>query len=76
MPNAQERNIQSLRHWIEGKSCIVPTEAAYLEHDRDLFSLTGLEDSIVTRIEGLLTDCLVWLHNRFRIVTSQSHRMG
>jgi hypothetical protein len=68
MPNAKKRNIENLRNWIDGTSCIVPTEAAYLGRDQDLFSLTGLEDSIITRIESLLTDGLVRLHGRFRMV--------
>jgi hypothetical protein len=31
MPNAKKRNIENLRNWIERTSCIVPTEAAYLD---------------------------------------------
>lgn len=68
-PTARKRDLDNLHNWIEGNSCIVRAEASYLQHHYDLFSLIGPDDTLVQRMEALLTDSLVLLHKLSRNVS-------
>jgi len=60
LPEPSERDLQSVKNWIEGTSCISRVESHYLEDQKDLLNLTGPVDNAVSRIESVVEDSFFW----------------
>ncbi|ENH68039.1 hypothetical protein FOC1_g10001736 [Fusarium oxysporum f. sp. cubense race 1] len=45
LSDAESRDVQSLRNWVDGNGCLAGNETSYLEHDRDLVSLVPTLDN-------------------------------
>jgi hypothetical protein len=56
LPEPSDRDIQSLKNWVEGTSCLTRQESHYLENESDILNLSGPVDNAVTRIESLVED--------------------
>ena len=68
LPESNERDIQSLRSWVQGTSSLARQETSYLERYDDLVNLTGSADNAVTRVGSIVEDCAFWLDTRLRRV--------
>jgi hypothetical protein len=64
VPESSERDIQSLRNWVQGTSSLARQETSYLERRDDLVNLTGSADNAITRMESKVEDCAFWLNTR------------
>ena len=69
VPASNERDIQSLRNWVQGTSSLARQETCYLESD-DLANITGSTDNAITRMESKVEDCAFWLTTRLRRVSA------
>jgi len=61
-PQATNRDINSLKNWLEGVGSISMYETTYLDNYADQLNITGSSDDAVTRIEATLEDCLSWIN--------------
>lgn len=60
-PQATNRDINSLKNWLEGVGSISMYETTYLDNYADQLNITGSSDDAVTSIEATLEDCLSWI---------------
>ncbi|EMT67868.1 hypothetical protein FOC4_g10000677, partial [Fusarium odoratissimum] len=58
LSDAESRDVQSLRNWVDGNGCLAGNETSYLEHDRDLVSLVPTLDNAVKRFESWIEERL------------------
>lgn len=56
---ASQRNISSLRNWVDGNNCLVRSEKAFLWQDSDLLSISTHQDGAMTRLEPLIENFLM-----------------
>ncbi|KAM3081858.1 hypothetical protein ACMFMG_004328 [Clarireedia jacksonii] len=54
-----EREVQSLRNWVNNKGCLSRNETAYLANTRELMCLAPPKDSAMNRLENLVEDVLI-----------------
>ncbi|EXA33850.1 hypothetical protein NW761_014338 [Fusarium oxysporum] len=66
LSDAESRDVQSLRNWVDGNGCLAGNETSYLEHDRDLVSLVPTLDNAVKRFESWIEERLVQFLPKFR----------
>ena len=65
---AQARNVEAVRHWLDGSRCIARDETAYLTHTGDLISLIPEADNGKQRLEDWVEDKLIRFYPGFRDV--------
>ncbi|EMR68705.1 hypothetical protein UCREL1_4267 [Eutypa lata UCREL1] len=63
---ARERDVQSLRNWLDGNGCLAREETEYLSHRGDLVSLAAPGDNAVVQLEAWVEDKVIKFHRRFR----------
>jgi hypothetical protein len=63
---AQEREVQSLRNWVNNKGCLSRNETAYLANTRELMCLAHPADSAMNWLENLVEDMLIRFYKGFR----------
>lgn len=68
---AGARDVTSLQNWLDGNGCIARDETAYLDHDRDLFSLAPTTDNAMVRFEAWVEDRLMQCLPGFRSVSRE-----
>ena len=56
-PQATNRDMESLKNWIESVSSISLYETAYLDHSADQLNITGSADNAVAYIEVVVEAC-------------------
>ncbi|KAF5639372.1 hypothetical protein F52700_4224 [Fusarium sp. NRRL 52700] len=66
LSDAESRDVQSLRNWVEGNGCLAGNETSYLEHHRDLVSLVPTLDNAVKGFESWIEERLVQFLPKFR----------
>jgi hypothetical protein len=62
LPEPSDKDVQSLKNWIEGTSCLARQESAYLEDSGDLLNLSEPVDNTITWMESLVEDSLFWIN--------------
>jgi hypothetical protein len=67
------RDVLNLQNWINGNGCIAREETAYLDHSKDLLSISFREDSAVTWLEALVEYGLFLLRQRSSQVKNLKH---
>jgi hypothetical protein len=68
LKDAQPRDIESLRNWLDGSGSLARDETAYLSCDRELVSLAPSGDSAILHIEAWVEDRIMWFWKGFRKV--------
>lgn len=66
--SAEQRDIRSLRNWLDGTGCIAREEEAYLGHTNDLCSLAPVNDHALRQIEHWVEEKLIRFYHGFRNV--------
>jgi hypothetical protein len=56
---AEERNIQSLRNWLDGNGCLSRQEAEFLRNPKDLVSLATISDSATVKVGTWIEDQII-----------------
>lgn len=69
---ARERDVQSLRNWLDGNGCLAREETEYLSHRGDLVSLAAPGDNAVVQLEAWVEDKVIKYHRRFREVIKET----
>jgi hypothetical protein len=65
MMAAKERDVNSLRNWLNSTGCIARAERRYLDDDADLMNLTSENvDGALSGVQELVEDCTKWLSTR------------
>lgn len=73
LPEATDRDLDSLRNWIKGAGSISRHETAYLDRFADHLNVTGSADQAITRIEALVEDLAIWASYKLRKVSQDGH---
>ncbi|KAK0113057.1 hypothetical protein ONS95_014763 [Cadophora gregata] len=63
---AQERDVESLQHWLDGTGCLAREERKYLTHHRELVSLAPAGDSAIVELEAWVETKFIRLWRDFR----------
>lgn len=63
---AQERDVESLQHWLDGTGCLAREERKYLTHHRELVSLAPAGDSAIVQLEAWVETKFIRLWRDFR----------
>ncbi|KAI1740158.1 hypothetical protein F4680DRAFT_448354 [Xylaria scruposa] len=66
-PVASRDNL-SLKNWLNGNGCVSRLETAYLDHEEDLFDLTGPGDRATSKLEAWIEDKLIDHYPGFRMM--------
>jgi hypothetical protein len=51
LPNAAQRDVKSIKNWIEGTGCIARAESEFLDRQDDMVNLAGTFDNAVHYVE-------------------------
>ncbi|ODM21461.1 hypothetical protein SI65_02305 [Aspergillus cristatus] len=59
LTQAQRRDVEGLRKWVDGNGCIAREESRYLGHGEDLFTFSSEDKDPLSRLERSVEDALV-----------------
>jgi len=63
---AQQRDVESLKNWLDGNGCLTREESVYLAHHGELVALAPAGDSAILQLEAWVEDRLIRLWRNFR----------
>ncbi|KAF1941275.1 hypothetical protein EJ02DRAFT_348290, partial [Clathrospora elynae] len=69
LPDADPRDVNSIKNWMDGTGCIAPAKSEFLERRDDLANLGGTLDSAVNYIEIVVEKLAFRLAAHIRKVT-------
>ncbi|KAK6853664.1 hypothetical protein PG995_010476 [Apiospora arundinis] len=59
---ASPRDVQNIRHWVQGSGCVDIVESDYLTHGRDLIALGPAEtDDFLQSVGHRTEDVIIWI---------------
>lgn len=70
---AQRRDVEELRRWVDGNGCIAKEESRYLGHGKDLFTFSSEDEDPLSRLERSVEDALVPFFRSYYKVSLGSH---
>ncbi|KAH7304139.1 hypothetical protein B0I35DRAFT_363654, partial [Stachybotrys elegans] len=66
LPLAKQRDVESLRNWVDNTGCVARDESKYLQHKGDLVSLATTTDNALDQIESWVENKLTDYSRSFR----------
>ena len=69
---AQRRDFEGLKKWVDGNGCIAKEESRYLGHEKDLFTLSSEDEDPLSRLERSVEDALVPFFKTYCKVSQRS----
>jgi len=73
LTQAQRRDVEGLRKWVDGNGCIAREESRYLGHGGDLFTFSSEDEDPLSRLERSVEDALVPFFRSYYKVDQLSH---
>lgn len=68
---AQQRDIESLQHWLDGNGCLAREETAYLSC-KDLVTLAPARDNALLQFETWVEDRIIRICHGFEVVRARN----